>query len=113
MRHMRYINIRINSKTLRIKDCRGLSSVRGLMFDSLSSYDGAIIHGNSIWMPFVKQALQLIFLDKNYKITSVQGAKPLTANPRTWRMYSDSKASYCLELAKHAKARKGTRIKIL
>lgn len=103
----------ISGESFRIKDCRGLSSIRGLMFDPLTDYDGALIYGNSIWMPFVKKKLQLIFLDRSNKVTSIQDAIPMTLHPRTWRFYKDSEAKYCLEAAKETKARKGTKIKIL
>ena len=50
--------IKIGKKKLRIKDCKGLSSVKGLMFDEMKGLDGALIYGNSIWMPFVKQFVE-------------------------------------------------------
>lgn len=89
--------IKLNGKTLRIKDCPGFSSVRGLMFDSLKDCDGALIYANSIWMPFVKHALTLFFLDKDFRIIKIQDAIPMTLDPKTWRVYACAKAKYCLE----------------
>ena len=93
----RIINFRLGRKTYRVKDCKGLSSVRGLMFDN-SGADGALIYANSIWMPFVKQPLDLFFLDKNRKLIEKKRAVPLTLDPRTWKTYSNKKAKYCLEI---------------
>lgn len=95
---MRVINTRIGKKTLVIKDCKGFSSIKGLMFDALSDCDGALIYSNSIWMPFVKHELDLIFLGKNFKIIEIQHAVPLTLNPVTWKIYKNEKAKYCLEI---------------
>lgn len=81
-----------------MKDCRGLSSVRGLMFDDIKDYDGAIIRANSVWMPFVRHRLNLFFLDKSMKITCRKHAVPLALNPKTWKIYSDENAEFCLEL---------------
>jgi uncharacterized membrane protein (UPF0127 family) len=108
---MALIPITINKKRLRVKDCKGLSSVRGLMFDSLKGKDGALVYGNRIWMPFVKKPLTLIFLDKNYAVTSVQEAVPITLNPKTWKIYSDKSAKYCLELVKKIKIKKNTLVR--
>jgi uncharacterized membrane protein (UPF0127 family) len=92
------IRIRIKGKNYSVKDCKGLSSVRGLMFDNLKDKDGALIHANSIWMPFVSQKLNLFFLDGNKKVLSMQKAVPLGLDPKTWKVYSDKKAKYCLEV---------------
>ncbi|MBS3051647.1 MAG: DUF192 domain-containing protein [Candidatus Aenigmarchaeota archaeon] len=91
------IKFRLGSRNFRVKDCRGLSSLRGLMFDD-SDVDGALIHANSIWMPFVKHDLDLFFLDKKMKVVEKQRAVPMTLDPRTWKTYSNSKAKYCLEI---------------
>ncbi len=92
------INFRLGRRTYRVKDCKGLLSVRGLMFDNMESYDGALIHGNSIWMPFVRHPLDLFFLDKNRKVIGKQKAVPMTLHPRTWKAYSNRKAKFCLEI---------------
>lgn len=91
------IDFRLNGKKFRVKDCKGLASIRGLMFDS-SDCDGALIYGNRIWMPFVKHKLDLFFLDEKFKVISKQKAVPLTLNPKTWKVYKNSKATYCLEI---------------
>ena len=95
---VKIINVKIRGKNFRVKDCTGFSSIRGLMFDDMKKYDGALIHGNSIWMPFVRHDLDLFFLDKNKKIIDKKKAIPLTFNPKTWKTYSNKKAKYCLEL---------------
>ena len=95
---MRIIKTKLNGRILRIKDCRGFSSVRGLMFNNMKDYDGALIYSNSIWMPFVKFRLTLLFLDKNFRIIKIHDAMPLTPNPKTWKVYSCSEAEYCLEV---------------
>ncbi|MBI2076103.1 MAG: DUF192 domain-containing protein [Candidatus Aenigmarchaeota archaeon] len=95
---MRIIKTRIGNKILRIKDCRGFNSIRGLMFDSIKDYGGALIYANSVWMPFVKHKLTLLFLDRGFRIIEIQPAVPMTLNPKTWKVYSCSRAKYCLEI---------------
>lgn len=105
--------INAGGKPLRIKDCKGISSVKGLMFNPLKDIDGALIYANSVWMPFVKE-LDLIFLDGNFRVVETKRAVPITLNPKTWKVYKNEKARYCLEVRKGiAKARKGTQIKML
>ena len=105
--------IKIGKKKLRIKDCKGLSSVKGLMFDDMRNFDGALIYGNSIWMPFVRHELDLLFLDKNYKVLDIQKAVPITPDMITWRVYKNKRAKYCLEIKSGlVKMRKGMKIKI-
>ncbi len=83
--------------TLKIKICNTFSkSFRGLMFDN--DHDGALICGNSVWMPFVKTHLLLFFLDGDGIVLSRQAAEPITLNPRTWRTYTDKRASCVLEV---------------
>ena len=103
--------LKIGKKRLRIKDCRGLSSISGLMFNSMKKIDGALIYGANIWMPFVKTDLDLLFLDRSYKIVDVQRAVPATLNTKTWKIYSSKRARYCLELkAGLVRARKGMKL---
>jgi uncharacterized membrane protein (UPF0127 family) len=92
------IRITVGNKKLRIKDCKGLSSLRGLMFDRMNNIDGALVYANNIWMPFVKRKLDLLFLDRKFRVIQIQEAVPLTLNPKTWRVYSDFRANYCLEI---------------
>ncbi len=92
------IKMKIGGRVFRVKDCEGISSVRGLMFDDVEGYDGALIHANNIWMPFVKHRLDLFFLDKKFKVIEKQKAVPLTLNPNTWKVYKNNKAKYCLEI---------------
>lgn len=81
-----------------IKDCTGLRSIKGLMFDSMKNTDGAMIYGSSIWMPFVRQPLQLIFLDRNDAVLKVMNAIPMTYHPKTWKFYTCIHASRCIEM---------------
>lgn len=111
---MHIITVKLGRSKIRIKDCKGLSSFRGLMFDSMTKYSGALIYANSIWMPFVKHGLDLLFLSADLKIVDVQRAVPVTLNPKTWKVYKCGRAEYCLEIkAGLTKARKGTKILFL
>jgi len=92
------IRVRIRNKAFRIKDCKGLASLWGLMFDKMKNIDGALIYANNIWMPFVKNDLDLLFLDKKFTVIDIKKAVPLTFNPKTWKAYVNWKARYCLEV---------------
>lgn len=89
---------RIGNKTVKIKDCKGLASLFGLAFDDMRGHDGALIYSNSLWMPFVKKNLDLLFLDSDFRVIDIQRAVPITLNPKTWKDYKNKKARYCLEL---------------
>lgn len=95
---MKIIKVMIGNITIKVKDCKGMASARGLMFDYMQNYDGALIYANSIWMPFVKYELDLLFLDESFKVVEIQHAVPLTFNPSTWRIHRNKKARYCLEI---------------
>jgi len=102
--------LRIGGRTLSIKDCPGFASARGLMFDSLKDKDGALIYANNIWMPFCRP-LDLYFLDAKFRVLQKQKADPITLNRKTWRIYEDKKASYCLEIRQGmTNIRKGAKI---
>ncbi|MBI2579486.1 MAG: DUF192 domain-containing protein [Candidatus Aenigmarchaeota archaeon] len=94
------MKICIGKKTFCVKDCRGISCIRGLMFDGMRGIDGALVRGSSIWMPFVKRELDLFFLDKNLTIIKKEPAVPMTFDMKTWRTYSCRGAKYCLEMKK-------------
>ena len=101
----------IGNKKIRIRDCKGMVSIAGLSFDDMKKHSGALIYSNNIWMPFVKYELDLLFLDKNYMVIDIQRAVPLSLNPKTWRVYSNSKAKFCLEIkAGLVTAKKGSRV---
>src|SRR3989338_1001817 len=85
-------------KKYMIKDCRGISSLRGLMFDAMSGKDGALIYGNSVWMPFVRHRLQLIFIDRAGIVVKTEDAVPMTLDPGSWKVYSCTGAVKCLEM---------------
>jgi uncharacterized membrane protein (UPF0127 family) len=111
---MSILKVMVAGKKIRIKDCKGLSSFRGLMFDDMKKYNGALIYAASIWMPFVKYELDLLFLDKNYRIVDIHRAVPVTLDLKTWRIYECNKADYCLEVvAGLVKAKKGMVISVL
>ncbi len=106
--------IKIGKKKLRIKDCKGLSSMRGLMFNKMKNIDGALIYGNSVWMPFVKHELDLLFLDKDCKIIDIQHAFPMSLKTSSWTVYVNKKAKYCLELKSGlVNAKKGMKVIII
>ena len=101
----------IGKERFLVRDCRGLKSAIGLMFDCSS--EGALVEGNSIWMPFICSPLHLFFLSEDMKILKYEYAVPLTFHPSTWKVYSCRKARYCLELRRLPKNwRKGMKIKI-
>lgn len=114
--------VQIGEKTFNIKDCKGLSSIKGLMFDNMNNKDGALIYSNKIWMPFVKHDLILIFVESDFKrivylldekefiISSIQLAKK-----NQLKVYKDEDADYCIEInAKHKiEAEKGMYITII
>ena len=110
---MRLVKIKIGNRILKVKDCKGLSSLKGLMFDSMENHDGALIYSNSIWMPFVKHKLKLIFLDESFKVADTQNSIPLSFNPKSWKIYSCFEAKYCLETNKKVNVRKGSKIKLM
>ena len=91
---------------------RGLKSIKGLMFNDMRNIDGALITGNSIWMPFVKRKLYLTFLDNKFKVVDKQLAVPLTLNIKTWKTYNCKRASYCLETKMKLPVKKGDKIKL-
>lgn len=95
---MTTLKTHIGKHSIKVKDCRGLSSIKGLMFDKMESYDGALISGNSIWMPFVFHDLDLLFLDDQFRILEIKKAAPISLHPKTWKTYTNSGAKYCLEI---------------
>lgn len=102
----------VGRRTLKIVDMRGLRSMIGLMFSDMKRIDGALISGNSIWMPFVKRELTLIFLSSNMIVRKVERAVPMTLNPNTWKTYSCNRAKYCLEIKQKIQPKVGTKIKL-
>ncbi len=102
----------IGKRSFKILDMRGLRSVVGLMFNDMKKIDGALISGNSIWMPFVKRELTLIFLDSSMVVRKVKRAVPMTANIKTWKIYSCKSAKYCLEIKQKIQPKVGTKIKL-
>jgi uncharacterized membrane protein (UPF0127 family) len=92
------IRMKVRGRRLRIKDCAGWASLRGLMFDSMEDCDGALIYGRAVWMPFVRHRLELHFLDSRKKTVEIQHAVPISLHPRTWKIYRNEKASYVLEI---------------
>ena len=95
---MTIIRMTFGGKKLRIKDCSGLSSLRGLMFHDMEGIDGALIYANAVWMPFVRKKLKLFFLDEKKRVLSTTVATPMTLHPKTWKVYKNHKASYVLEI---------------
>lgn len=103
--------VKVGNRIIKIKDCRGFSSLFGLAFDDMKNHQGALIYSNSIWMPFVKHDLDLFFLDKDHRVIDIQRAVPLSLNPKTWKSYKKKRARYCLELKSGlVNARKGVKV---
>ncbi len=101
---------KIANKSYNIVDMSGWKSIKGLMFNDMKDIDGALISGNSIWMPFVKRSLTLIFLNKKNKILKVVRACPMTINPKTWKVYSCKDAIKCLEIKQRISPKVGSKI---
>ena len=115
---MVFVDVKIGKKTLKLKDCRGISALRGLMFDSMNDNDGALMPINffcgSLCMAFVEKKLNLVFLDSKLHAIKSEIAVPVGINPKTWKTYSCKNASYCLELKDiDIKIKKGDKVKIL
>ena len=108
---MKLVTATISGKKYALKNCAGISSVKGLMFNDMSGIDGALIYGNSIWMPFVKKPLKLVFIDEKMTVVAVHTASPIGLAPDTWKTYWEPKAAYCVELKNTAvKVKPGTKI---
>lgn len=79
------------------------SKIKGLMFKSINKKEGLLMcfdkeDERSVWMPFIKQPLCILFLDKNKRIIDKTKAVPITFNPKTWKIYrSNEKCKYILE----------------
>ena len=79
-----------------------LALTKGLMFkntgDMLLEFPISARHG--IWMFFMRYPLDMIFIDKQKKITEIKkDIPPLTLDPRTWKIYSPrQRTKYVLEL---------------
>ncbi len=42
----------------------------------------------SIWMPFMRFSLDLVFIDKSKRIVDIKkNVKPISLNPKTWKVY--------------------------
>lgn len=52
-----------------------------------------------IWMIFMKFPIDIIFIDANNKVSTIaKNARPMTLNPKTWRIYlPNKKCKYVLE----------------
>ncbi|MBI2547129.1 MAG: DUF192 domain-containing protein [Candidatus Aenigmarchaeota archaeon] len=109
---MKFLKIKARNKTLKVKDCRGLRSITGLMFDPMRNHDGALIYGNCLWMPFVKQNLKLVFLDAEFKVVNIQSSVPLSTDSRSWKIYSSPNANYCLETKRNVTVKLGDKLMV-
>jgi len=60
------------------------------------------------WMPFMNFSLSMIYLNKNKEVIDILHAEPMTANPKTWKIYKPSKAcKYVLETPFEHNIKKG------
>jgi uncharacterized membrane protein (UPF0127 family) len=118
MNDMSFIKVKIGKKILKIKDCKRFSAIRGLMFENLEDKDGALMYMNflcnSLCMTFVKDKLNLVFLDDKMRVLDAKIAEPMRTSYKTWKTYSCDNAKYCLELKDtRLKIKEGTQIIIM
>ena len=81
--------------------------MKGLMFrKSLREKEGLLMvfpkpAKLGIWMLFTKFPIDVVFLDERWRVVDIkEDLPPVTADPRTWRVYNpQKKASYVLEVA--------------
>jgi len=76
------------------KQMKGLSflDIRNLFFPMNSEKKW------SIWMFGMKSDINIVFIDKNKTVIDVKKAKPLTLNPKSWKIYKPRKpCRYILE----------------
>lgn len=97
------IKNKTKNKTITAMHAKSVPALtRGLMFrntgNMLLEFPLSARHG--IWMLFMRYPLDLIFIDRQKKITEIKkNILPLTLNPRTWKIYHPGKkAKYILEL---------------
>ncbi len=74
------------------------SKTKGLMFRAALAEDGGLLMDfkdetkPGIWMPFMRFALDLVFIDEDKRVVDVrENVKPLSKNPKTWRIYMPKK----------------------
>ncbi len=108
---MRFLTVKIGKSLLKVKDCRGIASLWGLMFDDMKNHDGALLYGHSIWMPFIKRKLKLIFVDMRHKVVGVTNAVPISLDWKTWKIYFSFKAMYCIETKRNIKVKIGSNVR--
>ena len=79
-----------------------LSLARGLMFRKVAPLVLEFPHkGNwGIWMLFMRDSIDLVFLDERRKVVSVhKDLNPLSLDPSTWRIYyPPAPVKYAIEL---------------
>lgn len=80
-----------------------LAKSRGLMFREIDEDEGFLMTFDktkkwSIWMPFTKQDLGVIFLNGDREIVDKMLAEKITLNPKTWKIYKpEEECKYILE----------------
>lgn len=79
-----------------------LALTKGLMFKKKGNMllEFPLSARHSIWMLFMRYPLDLIYIDKQKKITQIKkNIPPITLNPKTWKTYHPKeKAKYVLEM---------------
>ncbi|OYT33969.1 MAG: hypothetical protein B6U87_02730 [Candidatus Aenigmarchaeota archaeon ex4484_52] len=74
----------------------------GLMFrkKSMALFKLPFCAKHSVYMLFMKFSLDLIFIDKNFKIVDIiENVSPVTLNPKSWKLYiPKKKCKYILEI---------------
>ncbi len=68
---------------------------------------------HSIWMPFMRFPIKIIFYDSKGKIiNAVENAKPISFDPKTWKIYRpEGPCKYILEIRCNGKYKKKLDIK--
>ena len=82
-------------KTIGLMFRKSLPKGSGLLMDFS---EGPGMH--SIWMPFMRFPIDVVFMNSELKVTDVfENVPPLSLNPRTWRVCAPSApAAWVLEI---------------
>lgn len=98
-------SIRIANRTLKIKIAKyPWSKMRGMMFRSWKDVGDGLVFAFyydekwAMWTPFCPP-MDIVSVSKDGRVVDVVHAKPMTRNPRTWRVYEPrTRCRYVLEL---------------
>jgi len=66
----------------------------------------------SLWMFGTRYPIKMIFIDKNKNVIDIKEGKPLSFNPKTWRIYKPKKpCKYILETPFNLKIKIGDKLR--